>query len=97
MPVTVAGPRRIRTGFQKNLRSRASMNDERIIEGGHGSRKSFISAQWRAGKGWVIFFVAMRPLAVLLLCCLVPVTLAAQRPARARDLGIVPGTLVPVR
>ncbi|HEY8257543.1 MAG TPA: P1 family peptidase [Gemmatimonadales bacterium] len=36
-----------------------------------------------------------RPLAVLLLCCLVPVPLAAQRPARARELGIIPGTLAP--
>jgi D-aminopeptidase len=33
--------------------------------------------------------------ATLVLCCLVPGTLAAQRPARARDLGVVPGTFVP--
>ena len=47
MPVTVAGPRRIRTGFQRISVRVLSMNDEPIIEGGHGSRKSFISAQWR--------------------------------------------------
>ena len=37
----------------------------------------------------------MRARAALLLCWLVPGTLAAQRPARARDLGIIPGTLAP--
>ena len=36
-----------------------------------------------------------RPLAVLLLFCLVPGALTAQRSARARDLGIIPGTLAP--
>ncbi len=38
---------------------------------------------------------ATRPLAALLLCILLPGALGAQRPARARDLGIVPGTLPP--
>jgi D-aminopeptidase len=33
--------------------------------------------------------------AALLLCCLLPGALAAQRPARARALGIFPGTLAP--
>ena len=37
----------------------------------------------------------MRSLAALLLCWLVPGALVAQRPARARDLGIIPGTLAP--
>ena len=37
----------------------------------------------------------MRSLAALLLCVLIPGTLAAQRPARARDLGIITGTLAP--
>jgi D-aminopeptidase len=37
----------------------------------------------------------MRSLAALLLCWLIPGTLAAQRPARARELGIIPGTLAP--
>ncbi len=37
----------------------------------------------------------MRQLAALLLCLLAPGALGAQRPARARDLGIVPGTLTP--
>jgi D-aminopeptidase len=37
----------------------------------------------------------LRSLAALLLCWLIPGTLAAQRSARARDLGIIPGTLAP--
>jgi D-aminopeptidase len=40
-------------------------------------------------------FVAMRSLAALLLCLVAHGALAAQRPARARDLGIIPGTLAP--
>jgi D-aminopeptidase len=39
--------------------------------------------------------IGLRSLAALLLCWLIPGTLAAQRPARARDLGIIPGTLAP--
>jgi D-aminopeptidase len=37
----------------------------------------------------------VRARAALLLCWLIPGTLAAQHPARARDLGIIPGTLAP--
>ncbi len=37
----------------------------------------------------------MRPFAALFLCCIAPGLLAAQRPARARELGIAPGTLSP--
>jgi D-aminopeptidase len=37
----------------------------------------------------------LRSLAALFLCWLIPGTLAAQRPARARDLGIIPGSLAP--
>ena len=37
----------------------------------------------------------MRSLAALLPCLLLHGALAAQRPARARDLGIIPGTLAP--
>jgi len=33
--------------------------------------------------------------ALVLICFLVPGALDAQRPARARDLGIIPGTLAP--
>jgi D-aminopeptidase len=37
----------------------------------------------------------MRSLAALLLCLVAPGAITAQRPARARDLGIIPGTLAP--